>query len=129
MMLMKPDLFDTMFATFDRRSTFTPAFDVSETDQAIVLEADLPGMTDQDVKVMIHEGVLTVSGEKKFESETKEKNYHRVERRYGSFSRAFTLPETVNVEKVEARVKNGVLTVSLPKTEAAKPKTIDVKVK
>lgn len=116
MMLMRPDLF------FERG----PAFDVFEDDKAITVEAELPRMTDKDVTVTIHDGVLTISGEKKIESE---KTVHRLERWYGAFERSFTLPETVDVAAVDARVADGVLTVTLPKKEAAVPKRIEVKVK
>lgn len=104
----------------------TPAFDVSEDEKAFTIEAELPGLTDNDVKVVIHDGVLTISGEKRIESERK---YHRLERWYGAFERRFALPEFVDATKVDATVKHGVLTVTLPKTEAATPKRIEVKVK
>ena len=128
MMLMKRDLLDMWPWALDHTPSFAPAFDVSEDETAITLEAELPGMTEKEITVQIDEGVLTVSGEKKFESEKNEKNFHRVERSYGSFHRSFTLPETVDAGKVQANAKNGVLTITLPKTEAAKPKLIDVKV-
>lgn len=127
-MLMKRDLFDMWPWALDHTPSFAPAFDVSEDETTITLEAELPGMTEKEITVQIDEGVLTVSGEKKFEFEKKEKNFHRVERSYGSFHRSFTLPETVDAEKVQANAKNGVLTITLPKIEAAKPKLIDVKV-
>jgi HSP20 family protein len=105
-----------------------PAVDIRETENEILVEAELPGVDRKDVKVSVENGVLTLSGERQFSSETKQENYHRIERSYGSFMRSFTLPSTVNVDKVEATHKNGVLTVRLPKREEAKPRTVNVKV-
>lgn len=103
-----------------------PAFDVSEDERAFTIEAELPGLTDKDVKVVIHDGVLSISGEKKIGSE---RRYHRLERWTGAFERRFTLPEHVDGAAVEATVENGVLMVTILKTEAAVPKRIEVKVK
>ncbi len=107
----------------------TPAVDVSETDKAYEITAELPGMDEKNVEVNVANGGLTIRGEKKEEKEEKKKDYYVSERRYGSFERYFTLPESVNADKIEATFKNGVLRVTLPKTEEAqKPaKKIDVK--
>ncbi len=106
-----------------------PAVDVVENDDAFVLEAELPGMKKDDIKISIANDVLSIRGEKKIEKEDKKKNYHRTERSYGSFSRTFPLPGNVKADKVDAEFNNGVLTVTIPKSEEAKPKQIDVKVK
>lgn len=103
-----------------------PAIDVSETKDEYLIKADLPGVSKDDVKVTLSENVLTVMGEKKSEKETKEQNYHRKERMYGSFVRNFRLPGPVSGEKVKAEYKNGVLTLAVPKAEGAKPKEIQI---
>lgn len=103
-----------------------PVVDISETADAIVVHAELPGIDKKDVKVDVKDGVLTISGERKYEKDVKEENVHRIERSYGSFSRSFSLPTHVDTNKVEARLEDGVLKVRLPKTETAKPKSIDV---
>ena len=105
-----------------------PAVDIYETDQNLVLKAELPGVEPKDVEARIEDGTLYLKGERKAESEVKEGNYHRVERSYGSFSRTFTLPSSVNPEQVHAEFKDGVLTLTLPKREEAKPKTIKISV-
>lgn len=107
---------------------WSPAVDIFETENELVLKADLPGAEPNHVELKIENGTLTVKGERKFESEKNEKGYHRIERAYGSFARSFTLPETVDVEKVKADFKHGVLSVTLPKKEIAKPRTIQVQV-
>jgi len=103
-----------------------PAVDIRETADAIVVHAELPGIDKKDVKVDVKDGVLTISGERKYEKDVKDENVHRIERSYGSFSRSFSLPTHVDVNKVEARLEDGVLKVRLPKTETARPKSIDV---
>jgi HSP20 family protein len=108
---------------------WTPSCDVYETDNEIVIKAELPGVKKEDAKVGIQDGLLTISGERKFEEETKKENYLRVERSYGSFTRSFTLPTRVDQEKVLAEFKDGLLQVTLPKREEAKPKGVEVKVK
>lgn len=107
---------------------WAPAVDVYEDDESIVLEAELPGMSKKDIRVNVNHGVLTIEGERKFSKETKEENYHRIERSYGSFTRSFTLPSAVDVDKIQAEHRDGVLTVRLPKRPEAKPKQIEVKV-
>lgn len=106
---------------------FSPAVDIREEKDAIVIAAELPGMKPEDVNVSLDGNLLTISGERKFEHEQKGEGFRRIERSYGSFSRSFTLPDTVAVEKLEAELKDGVLNVRLPKTEKAQPKRIAVK--
>jgi len=110
-------------------SSWTPAVDISEHDSEFVVKVEVPGVNKDDVKITLESNILTIRGEKKHEKETKEENYHRVERSYGSFQRSFTLPTTVKSDKIDAVYKDGILTVSLPKAEEAKPKQIEVKVK
>jgi len=107
----------------------SPAVDISETDKAYEITAELPGMDERNIEVNVANGGLTIKGEKKDEKEEKKKDYYLSERRYGSFERYFTLPESVDADKIEAAFKNGVLKVTLPKTaEAQKPaKKIEVK--
>ena len=103
-----------------------PAMDVYETGDTIVAKLELPGIDPGDVEVAVEDSTLTVSGKREFESETNEENYHRVERRYGSFSRSISLPQTADVEKVNARFDKGVLQIEVPKSERAKPKKIEI---
>jgi HSP20 family protein len=110
-------------------SAWTPAVDIAEHDNDYIVKVELPGVAKDDVKITLESNILTVRGEKKHEKETKEENYHRVERSFGSFQRSFTLPTTVKSDKIDAVYKDGILTVSLPKAEEAKPKQIEVKVK
>jgi HSP20 family protein len=109
-------------------TAWSPAVDIFETDHEVVLEVDLPGVTREGVHVEVNEGILHLRGERKLEKEAKEENYHRVERSYGTFQRSFSLPETVDPEKVTAELRNGVLEVRLGKREQAKPKQIQVTV-
>ncbi|HWP41955.1 MAG TPA: Hsp20/alpha crystallin family protein, partial [Blastocatellia bacterium] len=108
---------------------WTPSCDVYETDKEIVIKAELPGVKKEDVKVGIEDGVLSISGERKFEEETKKENYLRVERSYGAFTRSFTLPARVDSTRISAEFKDGLLQVTLPKREEAKPKGIEIKIK
>ena len=112
---------------FDR--VWSPTVDLKETDDAYTLEADLPGMKKDEIDVSVMDNVVTLKGERKHEAETKEKGYHRVERRYGSFERSFEIPGGFQGDKIGASYENGVLKVTLPKREETKPKQIDVKVK
>ena len=108
---------------------FTPRVDIAETDNALTVHAELPGIDKKDVKITINDGnILTISGEKKREEKTedKEKNYMRIERSYGSFARSFTLPDNVSTENINAAFDNGVLTITVPKKEPAKPKELEV---
>ncbi|MEX2303178.1 MAG: Hsp20/alpha crystallin family protein [Bryobacterales bacterium] len=102
---------------------WAPAVDVFEDENRIVLKADLPDMDEKAVDIQVEDGMLTIKGERKFENETKDKNFHRVERRYGSFSRSFALPEGVDEEKISANYTKGVLEVTVPKT-AKKAKNV-----
>ena len=106
--------------------TWVPSVDIYETKDAIRVRAELPGLDKEAVHVEVKDGVLTLRGERKFEREVKEENYHRLERAYGTFHRSFTLPSSVDAEKVTARMKDGVLEVDLPKKEQAKPKQITI---
>jgi len=105
-----------------------PLVDISEDDKEFVIKAELPEVKKDDVKVTVENGVLTITGERKFEKEEKNKRYHRVERAYGSFTRSFTLPDDADPAQVAAEFKHGLLTVRLAKSEQARPKSIDVKV-
>lgn len=107
---------------------WAPAVDIYETEQNLVVKAELPGVDPKDVEVRIENQTLFIRGERKFEKDVKEQNYHRVERSYGAFARSFTLPNTVNAEDVKAEYKNGILTLTLAKREEAKPKTIKIQV-
>jgi HSP20 family protein len=109
--------------------TWVPPVDIFQTgDHELVLKAELPDMTREDIDISVENFVLTVKGEKKLSSEVKEEQFHHVERRYGAFSRSFSLPRTVDASKVSADYKNGVLTVRLPLREEAKPRQIKVDV-
>lgn len=105
-----------------------PLADITEDEKEYLIKAELPEVRKEDVKVTVENGVLTISGERKFEKEEKNKKYHRVERGYGTFMRSFTLPEDADPSKVKAGFKNGLLTVQVPKSEHAKPKQIEVNV-
>ena len=107
---------------------WAPAVDISEDEKEWLVKADLPEIKKEDVKVTVEDGVLTITGERKFEKEVKEKKYHRIERAYGTFLRSFALPDAADGSKVAAEFKDGVLKVHLPKSEKAKPKEVEVKV-
>ena len=107
---------------------WTPSVDIKETENEITLIADVPGVDQKDLEIKIEDGTLTLKGERKFEEEKKGEGYHRIERGYGSFVRCFSIPDSVDPEKVKASYKNGVLTVHLPKKEVAKPRTVKVSV-
>jgi HSP20 family protein len=109
-------------------TAWTPAVDIFETEHELVLKAELPDVQEKDFDVHVENNTLTLSGERKYEKEYSEENALRTERYYGTFSRTFTLPNTVKVEAIEAQYKNGVLTVKLPKREETKPKQIKVQV-
>jgi len=110
-------------------SSWTPAVYIAEHDDEYLVKVELPGVNKDEVKLTLENNILTIRGEKKQEKETKKENYHRVERSYGSFQRSFTLPAAVKSDKIDASYKDGILKVSLPKAEEAKPKQIEVKVK
>jgi len=107
-------------------STFAPAVDVYEDEHTITLNIEVPGIDEKDIDVRIENNTMTVHGERKFEKEQKEENFRRVERQYGSFTRSFTLPNTVDVDNIQANYDKGVLRVQLAKKAEAKPKQIKV---
>ena len=109
-------------------STFAPPVDVYEDEHSITLKIEVPGIDEKDIDVRLENNTLTVHGERKFEKEEKEENYRRVERQYGSFTRTFTLPNTVDAEKVTANYDKGVLKIQLAKKSEAKPKQIKVNI-
>jgi HSP20 family protein len=125
-------LFDRFFepdrgefpATFGE---WAPSLDVSETKDAIVVKVEIPGMEPKDIQVTMQENVLTIKGEKKQEKEEKDERHHRIERSYGAFARSVRMPVGVDDSKVDAKFRNGLLTVTLPKTPAAKGTTVPVK--
>jgi HSP20 family protein len=108
---------------------WSPAVDIVETEDELIVKADLPDVRLEDIDVRVENGTLSLKGERKFEKELADKGYHRIERSYGSFMRSFSVPSSVDTEKVSADYKSGVLTVTLPKKEAAKPKQVKVAVK
>jgi HSP20 family protein len=107
---------------------WAPAVDIYEQEGSIVLKAELPGVDPKDVDIRLENNVLTLLGERKIDQEVKRENYHRVERAYGSFTRSFTLPTVVDQEKIKAAFKDGVLQVTLPKKEEARPRQISISV-
>ena len=107
---------------------WSPLVDISEDEKEYLIKAELPEVKKEDVKVTVEKGVLTITGERRFEKEEKDKRYHRIERSYGSFLRSFTLPDEADESKVNAEFKDGVLLVHLHKNEKARPKSIEVKV-
>lgn len=110
-------------------ATWTPACDIYETENEIVLKAELPEVKKDDVQVTLENNLLTIRGERKFAEETKKENYHRVERSYGEFVRSFTLPNIVDPNKINAEFTDGMLRVTMAKREETKPKQVEVKVK
>jgi len=107
---------------------FVPAVDIYEDEKRVVLKLEVPGIEEKDLDVSVENNTLTVKGERKFEKEEKEENFHRIERRYGSFFRAFTLPTSVETENIDAKYENGVLRLELKKKAEAQPKQIKVNV-
>jgi len=128
-------IFDSFFRTGWEGDTglaptaWSPATDVAEQADRYLVKVELPGVARDEVKITMQDNVLTIRGEKKHEEELQEKGYSRFERRYGTFERSFALPATVKADKVDASFKDGILTITLPKAEEAKPKLIDVSVK
>jgi HSP20 family protein len=126
------NLFDEFFGNGAEESTemqrvWRPRVDVSESESEVRVQVDLPGIRKEDVSITLENGVLTISGERKEEEEKRDENMHFSERVYGHFSRSFTVNEAIDQDNIEATVKDGVLTVVLPKVEKAKPKKIEVK--
>ena len=122
--LFTGDPLETSFA----RGAWEPVVDISETPESYVVTAELPGLTKDDVNINYEDGILTIRGEKKQEKEEKRKNYHRVERSFGVFERSFRVPSRVLVDKIEAKFKDGVLNLMLPKAEEVRPKEIPIKI-
>ena len=128
-------MFDNFFGTprrvekDDRVLYWTPRVDVEEADDQFVVTVELPGLNKDDVKIEVKDHVLTFTGEKKTENEKKDRNIHLYERAYGKFCRTFTLPDNVDVDKIEAGFKDGILHIDIPKTEEAKPRQVEVQVK
>lgn len=110
----------------EREMTWTPRMDVKESEDAYILHADLPGLKQDEVKITLNDHVLTISGERKHADEKKNEKYHFIERAYGSFQRSFSLPSSINGEKIKAEYKEGVLNITLPKSEESKPKEIAI---
>jgi HSP20 family protein len=128
-------LFEEFFNDFpfgssllESKDTWIPSVDILEKEGNLVLRAELPGMTEKEIDLKLEGNTLTLKGERKMDNEDKKSNYHRVERFYGSFTRSFELPETVDLEKINAEYKNGVLTVTIPQKPAVKPREIPVSV-
>lgn len=112
----------------NNQAAWMPAVDILENDGNLLLEAHLPGVAEKDIDVKLEGHVLTLTGERKFENEENQKNYHRRESSYGSFSRSFTLPDTVDAEKIKAEYKNGILTVTIPQRPEVRPRSIPVSI-
>lgn len=126
-------LFEPFFGRFGfvddvpATSTWAPPVDVAEDSEKIHVKVEVPGMDEKDLKVNYEDGLLTISGERQFERKD-DRNYHRIERQYGSFVRSFSLPRTVDATQIEASYRNGVLEIEVPKKEEAKPKQIQINI-
>jgi HSP20 family protein len=107
-------------------SSWAPAVDIYETENEVVLTAEIPGIEENDIEIKVEDNTLTLRGERKFEKETKEENYHRIERAYGSFFRSFTLPAFVDQDRIEAEHENGVLKIRMPKRAELKPRKVKI---
>jgi len=118
--------FDTAWGNRAGESTWYPSVDISESEEAVAVAAELPGLKAEDIKVTVTDGILTIAGEKKEEKREDENKVHRVERTYGSFKRAFRLSTAVDADKITASFRDGVLNLSLPKVEQAKTKEIQI---
>ncbi len=122
------DAFSHLLSQPRANRPWSPAVDIYETENELVLKADLPEVELKDLDVRVENQTLTITGERKFERQDNGKGYHRVERSYGNFARSFSVPNTFDTDKINAGFKNGVLTITLPKKEAAKPRQIKVEV-
>jgi HSP20 family protein len=120
------DAFSRMLTEPQANRPWSPAVDIFETENELVLKADLPDVDPNNVDVRVENQTLTIAGERKFEKQDSAKGYHRIERSYGSFTRSFAVPNSFDTENIAASYKNGLLTVNLPKKEAAKPRQIKV---
>jgi HSP20 family protein len=107
-------------------SSWAPAVDIFETENDLVMTAEVPGIDEKDIEIKIEDNTLILKGARKFEKETKEENYHRIERSYGSFYRAFTLPNSIDPEKIQAEHENGVLKITMPKRTELKPRKVKI---
>jgi HSP20 family protein len=124
------DLFSRFFGDSDKPfydNTLWPAIDIHQDENNVTINAEVPGCEPDDIDISISDNTLTITGEKKLESEKKEKGYYHLERTYGNFRRELTLPSDIDTEKIDASCKNGVLSITLPKTEKAKPLKVKVK--
>ena len=122
-------LFDSFFngdVQGEETRSWVPPVDIQENGEAYLFHAELPGLTKEDIHITLENNVLRVSGERKFEKDAKMENYHRVERTYGTFTRTFSLPTQVDADKVQAAFENGILTITVPKAEQAKPRRIAI---
>jgi len=117
---------DISFSKPTETEQWAPRVDIRETDDALLVQAELPGIDKKDIKLEVKDGVLTISGERRYEKDVKEENVHRVERVYGKFMRSFSLPTNVDADQVSATMNNGVLEIRLAKRESAKPKAITI---
>ena len=123
------DAFTRMLSDPQTNRPWAPAVDIYETENELVLKADLPDVDLKDIDVRVENQTLTISGERNFEKKDTTKGYHRIERNYGSFVRSFSVPNSFDTENIGAEFKNGVLSVTLPKKEAAKPRQVKVEIK
>ncbi|MDQ7837587.1 MAG: Hsp20/alpha crystallin family protein [Thermodesulfobacteriota bacterium] len=110
------------------QGSWAPPVDIYETAEAIVIQADLPGLNQEDIRVEMKDNTLVLSGERRFQKDVKQENYHRIERSYGVFNRSFALPASLEADKIKARFSNGILEIIVPKQEEAKPKQIKVNI-
>jgi HSP20 family protein len=123
------DIMDEFFndAVATRQHAFAPSIDISETDKQYVIDVEVPGLDKKDIELNVDNNTLTISGERKFEHKEEEKHYHRVESSYGSFSRSFSLPDNVNSESIQATYNNGILNITIDKSEQKMKKQIKIK--
>lgn len=121
-------IFEDFFtrSTTEGNAIFAPPLDIAESENEIVVKVEVPGIAQKDIDITVHDGVLTVKGEKRVEKDDKNLQWHRIERSYGSFARSLTLPNTVNQENIKAAYKDGVLTLTLAKREETKPRQINI---
>lgn len=120
------DMMNRLFNEPAGSRPWTPSVDIAETENELTLKADVPGVKLEDINIEVENGTLSISGSRTYQSDESKGGYHRQERSYGAFHRAFVLPETVDIDQVSASLDNGVLSVVLPKKELAKPRTIKV---
>lgn len=123
------DAFTRMLSEPTTNRPWSPAVDIYETENELVLQADLPDISLKDIDVRVENQTLTIAGERKFEKEDSKKGFHRIERAYGSFVRSFAVPHSFDTDHISAEYHNGVLSVTLPKKEAAKPRQVKIEVK